>query len=91
MSYGIQTFVKGTSFDAINSIDFNYMIDVFNASAGSGSKSYSLNSGITLSAVILNSVQSFHVGESSFTASASGNTVSWNIPHAATIVVSGSY
>lgn len=91
MSYGIQTFINGTSFDAINSIDFNYIIDIFSVASGSGEKEYPLETGITISASIYNSVSSFHPGEPDFSVSVSGNKVSWSFPHEGMIIVTGGY
>lgn len=90
MSYGIQTFVKGTTFDAVNSIDFNYVVDIFTAS-GAGSKviPVALTNGLTLSAQIL--VQYFPGNNSTYNLSVSGNTVSWNFSGSATICVIGNY
>lgn len=89
MSYGIQTFVKGTSFDAINSIDFNYVIDSFTVSS-SGSKSYSLQSGMQMNAVIFNENTPTNK-DLVFNLSVSGGTLTWNVNATVTIIVFVSY
>lgn len=89
MSFGFQTFIKGTSFDAINSIDFNYVLDAFDVSAGSGSRSYTARPGLTLKGII--QVQYFPGTTSSYSITTSGDTVSWTVPGRARIAVIGTY
>ena len=89
MSFGFQTFIKGTTFDATNSIDFNYVLDTFDVVAGSGSRTYTLKPGLVLKGII--QVQYFPGTTATYTLTTNGGTVSWNVPGPAKIAVIGSY
>lgn len=77
--------IKGTSFDVLNSMAFNYVADSFWAS-GSGSRTYpSLN--VTYEAVILNSFSGSDNNDRNYNITVSGNTVSWNMPNIVRMLV----
>lgn len=71
---GFQTFINGTSFDATNSMAFNYIIDIFVITAGSGSRDYSAYPDSDFSVVCINdSLEK----DKTFTYSQSGTTLNW--------------
>jgi len=73
---GFQSFINGTSFDAVNAMSYNFIVDVATVS-GSGSKTYNLN-GFTISAVIIGGRTSAGTSQITYTVSVSGQTVSWS-------------
>ncbi len=80
-----QEFIKGTSFDVLNSMAFNYVADSFWAS-GSGSRSYpSLN--VNYEAVILNTFNSTDFNERNYKVTVSGNNVSWDVPNTVRLLI----
>lgn len=85
MSFGFQTFIKGTSFDVLNAMAFNYVIDVFTVT-GTGSKTYSGVPDSTLSYSMVN-VYSTSAKGRIYTVNISGMTISWNVPNSVKIIV----
>lgn len=83
MSMGFQAFIKGTSFDTLNAMSFNFVADIKTVS-GTGSTTYSLP-GFTLSAALMNTVSL--VGVRQYSVSVSGQTVSWSVANACKIMV----
>ena len=81
----MQTFIAGTSFDAINSMAVNYVMDVLDIS-GTGSKSYP--AGCTYQAsLIIESVVQVMPTTNPYQINISGNTVSWNVATPIRLVV----
>lgn len=85
MSMGFQTFIKGTSFDVLNSMSFNFIADITTVS-GAGSKTYSFP-GFTLSAALMNTFSAVGTDARSYTVSVSGQTISWNVANACKMMV----
>jgi hypothetical protein len=85
MSMGFQAFIKGTSFDVLNAMSYNFIADIGNIS-GSGSKTYSLP-GFNLSAALMNTFSSVGVDARSYNISVSGQTVSWNVSNTCKMMV----
>lgn len=80
-----QVFIKGTSFDVLNSMAFNYVAGCFWVS-GSGSRTFpSLN--VNYEVVILNSFNSTDINQRDYNVSVSGNTVSWSVPNSVMLLV----
>lgn len=73
---GFQSFVNGTSFDAVNAMSYNFIADVATIT-GSGSKTYSL-AGFNLSAAIIGGRTSAGSTQITYSVSVSGQTVSWS-------------
>lgn len=73
MAIGFQTFIEGTSYDVLNSMDYNFIVDAFGVGEA-GSRSYSYP-GFTLSAFMTATGSS---GRTQATVSVSGQTVSWS-------------
>lgn len=81
----MQTFIQGTSFDAINSMAVNYVMDVLDIS-GTGSKSYP--AGCTYQAsLIIESVVQVMPTTNPYQINISGNTVSWDVATPIRLVV----
>ena len=81
----MQTFIQGTSFDAINSMAVNYVMDVLDIS-GSGSKSYP--AGCTYQAsLLIESVIQVMPTTNPYQVTVSGNVVSWNVATPIRLVV----
>lgn len=76
MAGGFQTFINGTSFDAVNSMSYNFIADVATVS-GTGSKTYSF-AGFNLSAAIIGGRTSAGGQQITYGVSVSGQTVSWS-------------
>ncbi|WP_312836957.1 hypothetical protein [Pantoea sp.] len=85
MSMGFQAFIKGTSFDVLNSMSYNFVADITSVS-GSGSITYSLP-GFVLSASLINTYNSQGTDARSYQVSVSGQTVSWNVANACKMLV----
>ncbi len=85
MSMGLQTFVKGTTFDAVNTIQFNYIVDVLYVNAGSGSVSYPNIPSSNFTLTPINTLAT--TGSRGFSYSQSGNTVSWTASVSLQIIV----
>jgi hypothetical protein len=85
MSMGFQAFIKGTSFDVLNAMSFNFVADVADIS-GAGSKTYSLP-GFTLSAALMNTFSTAGTTNRSYSVSVSGQTVSWNVANGCKMMV----
>lgn len=85
MSMGFQAFIKGTSFDVLNAMSFNFVADVVNIS-GTSSKTYSLP-GFNLSAALMNTFSTAGTDSRSYSVSVSGQTVSWNVANACKMMV----
>lgn len=87
--FGIETFIGGTQFDAINSFTEDYVIDVFQVTA-SGSKTYPTASDYTISAYMVNSPVTYQGGgdfAQPSTVSVNGGIVSWTARGLTNIVV----
>ena len=81
----MQTFIQGTSFDAINAMAVNYVMDVLDIS-GTGSKSYP--AGCTYQAsLIIESVVQVMPTTNPYHINISGNTISWNVATPIRLVV----
>ncbi len=80
----MQTFIEGTSFDAIETMAVNYVLDVLTIS-GSGSKTY--QSGVALSFTLMNTFVGGQTTTRDYTVTVSGATVSWNVPNTCTLVI----
>lgn len=85
MTFGLQTFVKGTSYDVVNSMDFNFVFDIFNANAGSGSRSYNNLPSCSFELVPISNLAS--TGSRTFSFSQSGKTVTWSSSTAVKVAV----
>ena len=85
MSVGFQAFLKGTSFDVLNSMSFNFIADIKYVS-GNGSTTYSLP-GFTLSAALMNTYSGQGTSGDSYTVSVSGQTVTWNVKNTSKLIV----
>lgn len=75
MAIGFQTFIEGTSFDVLNAMDYNFVVDVFGVS-GNGNRSYNYP-GFILKASMTGSGVSGPDVNSTATVTVSGQTVSW--------------
>jgi len=80
----MQTFIQGTSFDAINSMAVNYVLDVI-AISGSGSKTY--QTGVSLSYTLMNTFIGSQTEARSYIVDINGSTVSWSVPNGCMLVV----
>lgn len=84
MSMGFQSFIEGTSFDVLNAMSYNFVVDFKNVS-GNGSSTYNFP-GFTLSAVLTNTT---FVGnaDNNYSVSVSGQTVRWSSPRTSRLIV----
>lgn len=85
MSMGFQAFIQGTSYDVLNSMSYNFVVDIVTIS-GAGSKTYSYP-GFVLSAALMNTFSSPGTSSRNYNVSASGQTVSWNVSNSCRMVV----
>jgi hypothetical protein len=85
MSFGLQTFIKGTSFDVLASMSFNFVVDITTIS-GAGSKTYSYPN-FVISAALMNTFSAVGTDARSYNVSVSGQTVSWNVANTCKIMV----
>lgn len=85
MSMGFQTILKGTTFDVLNTMSFNFIADIRDVS-GSGSFTYNLP-GFSLSAALMNTFSASGTGERSYNVAVSGQTVSWNVANTCKMMV----
>lgn len=76
MAMGFQAFIKGTSYDVLNSMGYNFVVEVLNIS-GTGSKTYNLP-GFNLAVSLLGSRTTQGSSVIQYNASVSGQTVSWS-------------
>ncbi|MDF7648110.1 hypothetical protein PUG42_06060 [Erwiniaceae bacterium L1_54_3] len=76
MADGFTAYINGTTFDAINAMAFNFVVDTPSIS-GSGSKTYSYP-GFTISAAILGGRSTAGATQINYNVSVSGQTVSWS-------------
>ncbi|UCS82856.1 hypothetical protein vBYenSP400_66 [Yersinia phage vB_YenS_P400] len=87
MAYGAQIFMdSGAAFDVVNSFLPAYIIDYFQVNAGSGSKSYAIPQGKTLTAKY-SFPRPILIQSGVVTLSISGGTLSWNTFTPTTIYV----
>ena len=81
----MQAFIRGTSFDAINSMAVNYVMDVLDIS-GSGSKAYP--GGCTYQAnLMIETAVSVLPTNNPYQVNVAGNVVSWNVATPVRLVV----
>lgn len=73
----MQTFIQGTSFDAINSMAVNYVMDVVDIS-GSGSRTYPVGCTYQAAFIIESVIQTMPTRDP-YQLNISGNTVYWNV------------
>ncbi|WP_081998113.1 MULTISPECIES: hypothetical protein [Pantoea] len=76
MANGFTAFINGTSYDVLNSMGFNFIVDIVSIS-GSGSKSYSYPN-FTLSASLIGGTLSSGTTQKTSVVSMSGQTASWS-------------
>ncbi|ADU71565.1 hypothetical protein [Pantoea sp. At-9b] len=76
MPAGFTAYIDGTTYDAINSMSFNFVVDILTVS-GAGSKTYSLP-GFSLTAAILGGRTTYGSSQITFGTSVSGQVVSWS-------------
>lgn len=81
----MQTFIAGTSFDAINSMAVNYVMDVIDIS-GSGSKAYPAGCTYQANLMIETAVSALPTNNP-YQVTVSGNVVSWNVATPVRLVV----
>lgn len=82
MNYGAQIFINGTSFDVLNSMAANYMLDFI--TGGAGTRTYDIPEGKALKTV------TYTTGPNDATpptVTVSGKTVSWSASANYTILV----
>lgn len=89
--YGIYTYVEGTTLDAINSIDFNYVIDIIMISGvGSHVINVDTSGGLVLSYMVFDQV-SLIDRDSRASITLSGNILSWNVSYQFQVAIIGTY
>jgi hypothetical protein len=76
MADGFTAYINGTTFDAINAMAFNFVVDIPSIS-GSGSKTYNYP-GFSISAAILGGRTAAGASQITYSVSVSGQTVSWS-------------
>lgn len=76
---GMYAYIKGTSFDVINAMDFNFVLDVFDVNQGSGTRDYSSAPACDLTVVPVN-VSTSRGSGNELNYSQSANAVSWYSP-----------
>lgn len=81
----MQTFIAGTSFDAINSMAVNYVMDVIDIS-GSGSRTYPAGCTYQASLIIETAVSALPTSNP-YQVTVSGNIVSWSVATPVRLVV----
>lgn len=89
--YGIFTYVQGTTLDAINSIDFNYVLDLVMIS-GVGSKTIDVDTsgGLILSYMIFDQVSLLNK-DARVNISLTGKTLSWDVSYQFQVAIIGAY
>lgn len=81
---GFTSYLTGTNYDVINSMSFNFVMDIIDASAGNGSKTYD---GPSMNYTAVQLVFNQGTGSRSFSYSQSGNTLNWSSTVECKIVV----
>ncbi|NIF03307.1 hypothetical protein F3J38_25205 [Pantoea sp. Acro-805] len=76
MADGYYAYIDGTTYDAVNSMNYGFVVDIAVVS-GSGSKSYSY-AGFTLTAFLVGGAVIQGTAQKSGTVTISGQTVSWS-------------
>lgn len=89
--YGFYSYIQGTTFDSLNTIDFNYIVDIIQVQgAGSKALGIDISGGLVLDYFVM--VQNTNITNGSiFNISFSGATVIWDVNFAATIAVIARY
>lgn len=89
--YGIYTYVNGTTLDAINSLDFNYALDLIQIS-GSGSKTYDVDTsdGLVLKYMIYEQTTLVDY-QKTHSLSMNGKTFTWNVSTPLRVAIIGEY
>ena len=78
MSFGFQSFINGTGFDVINSVDISYTLDVMSIT-GRGSKTYTVPTGYKLEASVYSQSARISISNSNVDITINGNQIAWSI------------
>ncbi|AVJ51778.1 hypothetical protein Vid5_gp23 [Pantoea phage vB_PagS_Vid5] len=84
MAMGFQSFIRGTSFDVLNSMSYNFVVDIPYVS-GASSATYNLP-GFVIRATIFD-LFSTNRGGLTYNVSVSGQTVSWNVSSSCRLLI----